>query len=159
MMICHDSRDTFYRMPLGAGACGQFVRLRLRADDARRATLRLWWDDEAILHEMVRLDAENFECRIQLPEHTGLLWYFFIVECRDGRTLYCGNAEDNLGGEGHIYAAEPPSFQITVYDGDYQTPEWMRDSVMMQIMVDRYATSGKLDAKKLAPGAYYHKDW
>lgn len=159
MMICHDSRDTFYRMPLGAGACGQFVRLRLRADNARRATLRLWWDDEAILHEMVRLDAENFECKIQLPEHTGLLWYFFIVECRDGRTLYCGNAEDNLGGEGHIYAAEPPSFQITVYDGDYQTPEWMRDSVMMQIMVDRYATSGKLDAKKLAPGAYYHKDW
>ena len=159
MSIFHDSRDTFYRMPLGAGACGEFVRLRLRAENARQVFLRLWWNDGEILHEMAPLDKYNYEYRLELPRETGILWYFFIVKGWDGSTAYFGNAQDNLGGAGELYAAEPPSFQITVYDPQYRTPEWMRNGVMMQIMVDRFARSGRLDSKKLAPGTYYHKSW
>ena len=51
MRIFHDSRDLFYRMPLGAGACGEFVRLRVRAEGAVSVSLRLWWEDREILRD------------------------------------------------------------------------------------------------------------
>ena len=159
MSIFHDSRDTFYRMPLGAGACGAFVRLRLRAQGAETAFLRLWWEDKEILHEMERLDYQNFEYRLQLPRKTGVLWYFFIVNGEDGQVRYLGNAPDNLGGAGEVYDCEPPSFQITVYNPAFATPAWMRNGVMMQIMVDRFARHGRLDPTRLAPGCYYHEEW
>ena len=40
------------------------------------------------------------------------------------------------------------SFQITVYDPDYNTPEWMREGVMYQIMVDRFCR--KAEEKRLS---------
>ena len=159
MTIFHDSRDTFYRMPLGAGACGAFVRLRLRAEAAKQVQLRLWWEEKEILHEMERLDQQNYEYKLELPATPGLLWYYFVVKGYDGSTVYFGNAQDNLGGAGELYAEEPPSYQITVFDPAYETPRWMRNGVMMQIMVDRFARNGKLDPSKLAPGAYYHENW
>ena len=159
MSIFHDSRDVFYRMPLGAGACGAFVRLRLRAENASSAFLRLWWDDRETLLEMERRDFHNFEYKLKLPGKTGVLWYFFIVKYEDGGTLYFGNARDGLGGAGEVYPHEPPSFQISVYDPAWTTPEWMRNGVMMQIMVDRFARRGGLDPQNLAPGCYYHETW
>ena len=159
MRIFHDSRDLFYRMPLGAGACGEFVRLRLRAEGAVSVSLRLWWEDQEILREMTPGPDSVWETHVRLPQQTGLLWYYFIARDSEYNALYFGNARDCLGGVGEEYAEEPPSFQITVYRPDFQTPAWMRNGVMMQIMVDRFARCGRLDPMNLAPGTYYHQNW
>ena len=43
-MIFHDSRDARFRFPGGARPLGETVRLSVRADGAKSATLRLWKD-------------------------------------------------------------------------------------------------------------------
>ena len=155
-MVRHDSRDPLYRTPSGARPTGSDVILRCRADDARAVTLRLWWDDGEIRRPMTASPrgAGLFEIRLTLPEQSGLLWYYFIVDF-DGETRLYGNADDRLGGEGRLYNHEPPSFQLTVYDEEFDTPRWMREGLLYQIMPDRFAARGKN-----APEAgWLHEKW
>ena len=155
-MVRHDSRDPLYRTPSGARPTGSDVILRCRADDARAVTLRLWWDDGEIRRPMTASPrgAGLFEIRLTLPEQSGLLWYYFIVDF-DGETRLYGNADDRLGGEGRLYKHEPPSFQLTVYDEEFDTPRWMREGLLYQIMPDRFAARGKN-----APEAgWLHEKW
>ena len=147
MNLYHDSRDETYRCPAGAQPCGASVRLFLQTD-APDAIVRFWVDDHAYLYPMHAVSG-GFEYTFSLPEKPCILWYYFICG-----GMYYGNARDNLGGPGEIYAHEPPSYQITVYDPAYETPAWMGDGVMMQIMPDRFFRGGDFPCR-----GKLHADW
>ena len=147
MNLYHDSRDETYRCPAGAQPCGASVRLFLQTD-APDAIVRFWVDDHAYLDPMHAVSG-GFEYTFSLPEKPCILWYYFICG-----GMYYGNARDNLGGPGEIYAHEPPSYQITVYDPAYETPAWMGDGVMMQIMPDRFFRGGDFPCR-----GKLHADW
>ena len=159
MMIYHDSRSNLYRNPVGAAECGSDVTLRIRATGIAKAQVRIWWDGKERLLPMDSSAGEMYECVLGLPEKTGLLWYFFRVTDTDGRVWYFGNAADKLGGVGQLTSSEPDSYQITVYRKDFKTPEWMRNGIMMQVMVDRFRTSGELKQENLPAGSFYHAAW
>lgn len=141
MNLYHDSRDETYRCPAGAQPCGASVRLFLQTD-APDAIVRFWVDDHAYLYPMHAVSG-GFEYTFSLPEKPCIVWYYFICG-----GAYYGNARDNLGGPGEIYAHEPPSYQITVYDPAYETPAWMGDGVMMQIMPDRFFRGGDFPCRE-----------
>ena len=147
MNLYHDSRDETYRCPAGAQPCGASVRLFLQTD-APDAIVRFWGDDHAYLYPMHAVSG-GFEYTFSLPEKPCIVWYYFICG-----GAYYGNARDNLGGPGEIYAHEPPSYQITVYDPAYETPAWMGDGVMMQIMPDRFFRGGDFPCR-----GKLHADW
>ena len=147
MNLYHDSRDETYRCPAGAQPCGASVRLFLQTD-APDAIVRFWVDDHAYLYPMHAVSG-GFEYTFSLPEKPCIVWYYFICG-----GAYYGNARDNLGGPGEIYAHEPPSYQITVYDPAYETPAWMGDGVMMQIMPDRFFLGGDFPCR-----GKLHADW
>ena len=45
----------------------------------------------------------------------------------------------NEGGVGRVYDESPDlSYQLTVYDPDFHTPEWMQNAVVYQIFPDRF---------------------
>ena len=160
MFLKHDSRCLEYRDPFGARPAGSSVLLRLRASqEIERAWVRAWLGEEEERFPMERR-GRFFEAKIALPAKPGLFWYFFIAEDVGGRAVYYGNALDTLGGEGHVYAEEPPSFQITLYDPSYETPGWMHGCALYQIFPDRFRSSGKKDAEAcLHPGCHYHGQW
>ena len=155
----HDSRDEFYRSPTGAVPCASGVCLRVRAYGLSNVTLRIWWKNTEYKWFMRRTDNDVYECEVHIPQEPGLFWYYFMGTDPRGKTWYLGNAGDGLGGEGNVTPWEPASFQITVYDPEYVTPAWMREGVMMQIMVDRFANAGGTNVKNLPAGSYYHTDW
>lgn len=160
MELYHNSRNSNYRFPFGARPAGAVVCLRIEA--APRfvsAYLRGWFDGREERHEMTRR-ANAFEIELTLPGQSGLYWYYFILEDEAGRTCLYGNAPDDMGGEGAVYMHEPPSFQITLYDPAFQTPEWMHGCVLYQIFPDRFFSSGEKDARRcLHPGCHYHQRW
>ena len=159
MIIYHDSRNAIYRQPFGAVACGQRVLLRIRAEGVRSATLRLWWRDAEQLHPMKLAAQGLYACELTMPADPGLMWYYFKIEDEDGKIWFFGNAGDRLGGAGELTEEEPASYQITVCGADYRTPEWLREGVMMQIMVDRFFASREPDVRRLPAGSYYHTRW
>ena len=159
MTFYHDSRSEQYRSPLGAAPCASKVRLRVRADQVASVTLRIWWNNAEYRWFMRRVEGGFYEYEMSIPEQAGLLWYYFIAKDKEGNTWYLGNANDGMGGEGVVTRSEPPAFQVTVYDAAYRTPEWMRDGLMMQIMVDRFNNAGGTDMRNLPRGSYYHAHW
>lgn len=159
MTFYHDSRSEQYRSPMGAAPCASKVRLRVRADQVASVTLRIWWNNAEYRWFMRRVEGGFYEYEMSIPEQPGLLWYYFIAKDKEGNTWYLGNANDGMGGEGVVTRSEPPAFQVTVYDPAYRTPEWMRDGLMMQIMVDRFNNAGGTDMRNLPRGSYYHAHW
>ena len=159
MMIFHDSHNGVYRLPTGAAPCGGKVVLRILTQDVAKATLRVWWGDRESYYTMQPVGSDIFSYELQLPENPCVLWYYFIAEGCDGVHLFYGNASDQLGGAGEMLTHEPPSWQITVYRADFDTPHWLRNGVMMQIMVDRFHSSGSRDVRKLPAGSFFHRTW
>ena len=166
MVFKHHSLDAFYRKPAGAVPAGGQVRLRLCVKDAQESPdiqLRMWNGGE---HRYpMRLlgmhDGEAiYEAQVGVCEEPGLLWYRFEAELH-GEHIVLGAPADHTGcGEGVMGSEE--SFQITVYDPEYDTPEWMREGVMYQIMVDRFFHGQGTDAlthAKDGQNIILHENW
>lgn len=77
-------------------------------------------------------EDQAFKAVVPIPEKGCLLWYYFIVSDGD-TTLYYGNNYEQLGGEGAVYEAVPPAYQITVYDKEAHTPDWFKHAIVYQI--------------------------
>ncbi len=161
MRCLHDSRDGAYRSPGGAQPAGGDVCLRLRVEDGHPETvqLRLWFGKESF-HPMKPSpdDPALYEASVRLPETPCLVWYDFQL-WENGQFLWYGNAEDGLGGVGAKVFGEARSFQITVYDPAFASPDWTRGAVFYQIFPDRFAR-GSGGALLPLPGTrVWHENW
>lgn len=139
----HDSRDLTCRAPLGAQPCGTAVVLRLKATPGSACTLRVWIHNKETRYPMEDVSLEGlYEYSLILPEEPCLLWYSFEILYQD-HVYWYGNAPDGLGGMGELCEGEGRSYQITVYDKAYVTPDWMREAVVYQIFCDRFFIGGE----------------
>ncbi len=165
----HNSRMLEFRKPFGAVHPNETVRLWLRLsgsllDRCEFVRLRLWIDGGERIVDGEREDFgsyADFSFTAVMPGHTGLVWYYFIIGASDGTVYYGGRT-----GEGTLYSYPPDSYQITVYDQSYNTPEWFREGVMYQIFPDRFNRSPNLGGlgrigyhMALGRKAVPHYDW
>lgn len=185
MQLFHNSHDTAYRVPFGAAPTDSFIRLSLKiiSDTAPdRVRVRLWINDGEIFYDMKPVsrqpkatphfpalinpsDSEGgvmYTVKIPAPETGQLIWYYFVAES-GGDTLYYINNSERLGGIGQT-AAEPRdnSYQITIYDKNYKTPDWFKGRIMYQIFTDRFFgdhsdTNGEIPKKR--DEYVIHHDW
>ena len=166
MVLKHHTLNPFDRKPQGAVATGGQVRLRLTVEDEQAPVelfLRVWNGDER-RYPMRPLGLKDgrmiYEAQIGVGDKPRLLWYRFECEYK-GEHVVLGAPGDHTGcGEGVMGSEE--SFQLTVYDAAYDTPAWMRDGVMYQIMVDRFCHGEGTDAlmhAKDGQNIILHEDW
>ncbi len=142
----HNSRDPLYRTPGGAVETGTPVTLRLRAasGDLTAAKVRVWNDrinvQQILDMQLVADDGEYEWWAVTLPASAEptIYWYRFIAI--DGTaTAYYEDDEARLGGWGQTYAeTQDRSWQISVYNPDFYTPDWVKDAVIYQIFPDRF---------------------
>ena len=138
IMLLHDSHNEFYRTPSGPAPAGSNVLIRLHCDEATSVVLRTWMTEE-LCYTMLPTAEHVWEVAIPLPTTPGLFWYYFLIYRKDGRTIRYGNQPDKLGGVGVAYDhGEPESFQITLYDPAYKTPEAFHGANIYQIFPDRF---------------------
>ena len=162
-MLYHDSHDAQYRDPLGPIAAGNRLTLRFACDESPEVLLRTW-DGQERIYPMVPVGEHLFEATVTVPDKPMLFWYDFIIRRADGDLRY-GNSRDQLGGEGACYDGQPDSYQVTVYDPAYQTPEYLRHGIIYQIFPDRFfkdKNGQKGRVRKIAaahPDATFHEEW
>ncbi|MGI6030084.1 MAG: glycoside hydrolase family 13 protein [Eubacteriales bacterium] len=153
MDMIHDSACSKFRNPLGALATGGRTLIRLQApNDGRRVNIVLFWRDERREEEMEYREG-MWQYHLLAPQETGVLWYHFAIY-QQGETRYYGVRYGNTAGVGQVYQSTPMSFQLTVYQEGFETPQWFRHSTMYQIFPDRFCRG---DAKNMEKGAEYHR--
>jgi glycosidase/fibronectin type 3 domain-containing protein len=142
----HDSRSSAYRTPGGAVAAGTSVTLRLRAlaGDLTSAQVRVWndrIDSESIVNmSAVATDGayEWWEAVLPAQADPTILWYRFIA--RDGSaTAYYEDDAAHDGGSGQaVSPSNDRSWQLTMHDPAFATPDWAKNGIVYQIFPDRF---------------------
>ncbi len=158
----HHSQRPFFRSPQGAVPCGSPIQIRFFAKDAHKVILRTWDGEE----KQISMDFNGkyiYTATIEAPQHPMLFWYDFIVYHQDKITYYANNPEQ-LGGVGHGYSHQGPSFQVTVYDKNFATPDYLKKGIIYQIFPDRFykhrLTNQKLiDASPVHYDSIIHEAW
>lgn len=148
--IIHNSQMSGFRNIFGAVKANSELKISIHIPEIYKPTnviLRLWQDNIGeTLVKMQKVDILGddlkFQCTIAMPSKGCLLWYYFVIVNAE-KTIFYGNNAQNLGGEGAVYEQQPPSFQITVYNEDAKTPDWLKSSVMYQIFPDRFYNGHK----------------
>ena len=146
MDIEHNSREKFYRSPFGAVTCGTEIRFRLSVEGAGiPKAIRLVYQPDG--KDEIHVDMPYvfelsghciYEVTVKMPDEAGLIWYYFEVVSSTG-VVYYGNNKRNLGGKGEMCFEKPHnSFQITIYNDYYKTPDWFKKSIAYQIFPDRF---------------------
>ncbi len=100
-------------------------------------------------HETVfpmKKTEDGFAITLKLHQ-TGLYFYYFRL---DRVCLGCGK-----GRKGEL-TEQPQCWQLTVYDEDYETPEWFKGGIMYQIFPDRFFRAGNNSVK---PYQILRGDW
>ncbi|MBO5364626.1 MAG: glycoside hydrolase family 13 protein, partial [Clostridia bacterium] len=162
MKLFHNSQDIQYRTPFGAVKTGTEITLRLCAGEETpdAVWLRLFRQGQEEKIPMKNQGNGWYAVTVSAGDTPCLLWYDFMVEAH-GRYVYYSNSQDSLGGIGTMSEAPAAnSYQITVYDKNYQTPEWFRGKVMYQIFPDRFCKAeAGADLSQKRGNFQLHQDW
>lgn len=145
MKIVYNSQIEFYKSPFGAMTQNVPLRLRLAIADGGipdSIFFKYRFKDIEYSKSMPYVFSLGnyciYEFTINTPNDTGLLWYYFEITINGHKTYYANN-QNNYGGEGIVYEQIPQNlYQITIYDKNYKTPEWFKNSVVYQIFPDRF---------------------
>ncbi len=141
MRIEHNSGKLFYRNPFGACHTDTEITLRLSVESFGLPEKVCCIIDNAEIPMQYKFETNGskvYECVIETPSSPCLLFYCFYV-CTDGISLYYGNNSRHMGGLGEESTSLPESlYQITVYDKNFTTPDWMKNAVVYQIFPDRF---------------------
>ncbi len=146
-MSMFDSRDSRCKSPFGAVRTDEVVTFRVYLPityQLENPVLLMFkadrWDTpERIPMEFEQSDGVNiaYRCIFYSPDPQ-LYFYLFEVEGVNGCTRIVRDHE----GFGKLSAQGSDMWQLTVYDKNMQTPDFLKKGVMYQIFPDRFCCSG-----------------
>lgn len=145
-----NSRDTDYRAPFGAVKENTAVLFRIclpRTLSCSGSCLQVAADSgneewgggfSMFWAGMEGDDMEWWECHYA-PPAADVYWYGFALDTALGRR-YLVRLPD---GRAALVEKAGVRWQLTCYDSDFTTPDWLAGGVMYQIFPDRFARSGE----------------
>jgi len=112
-------------------------------------TSLVWITDENDEYQYIKMNWKGisggrdiYEQQVEV-KNQGLVWYYFQLKALS-HVLNVGK-----GTDGHIVTeVEPPSWQLTVYDEHFTTPDWIKGGIYYHIFVDRFAKEGSVTVRK-----------
>ena len=154
-----NSRDERCKTPYGAVPCGTKVSLCVwpEGDAVTRVTLKVHGEFadtwEEIELSACEIDGKRaFRGVYTAPSEGELVWYHFRLDWADG-------GECLLGRNGFCQWDELAAWQLTVYDGASETPEWFGRGVTYQISPERFRRGVKRDVSGMVGDRTLHDYW
>lgn len=168
----HNSFEGRYRRPFGAVPTDQgsiSIRFRTCAEDVSAVRLTVWEARNKVrrFYDMRRseqdLDSvlgpvQMWDFDLEVPKEPELLYYFFEVIDGGDRDYYI---DDDIrafpGGRGKSVDLfdDSKSFQISVFDKNFQVPEWAQGAIIYKIFPDRFRNGDPSNDPKDASGWVY----
>lgn len=144
-----------YKTPFGAVPAGAAVRFALTVPDSYgfvEPRLILWRDggeraEARMPYQGVQDGVHRFELELSMPQ-AGLYFYYF--------DLYSGYRKVFRGalGEGVLNQGQGEAWQLTVYEKDFSTPDFLKGGVIYQIFPDRFCEGVKAKPMPFADRIY-----
>lgn len=137
--IYHNSHSLDFRNPFGAVRESTPIRISLRTaeNDASSVTLMLGGTP----YEMQKQSSDGNDLwftEITL-EKTGIHPYYFVIKDGTAKAYYIN--DEGFGGKGLAVIETPGAdvgYPLVVYYSNFQTPDWMKNSITYQIFPERF---------------------
>ncbi len=156
-----DSRNPKYRNPTGAVAENTQVHFRVclpryisasgvdvlfkNENTGETETGNMFWCG------MEGRDYEWWEVDFT-PKSAGLWHYHFVLDCVSSAKKI-GRDFGSVG----VFTTNPYPWQLTVYEENFETPDWLSGGIIYQIFPDRFAKHGEY--KNPFPDRVIHESW
>ena len=159
-MKIFDSRKTEYKSIVSAVATEEAVKLRIvvpRSLGCTGASLAVYKDGEETVYYgmfwagMCGDDNEYWELHFSATT-SGLYFYHFELDTPWGKYFI-----KNVGNGCGDFSIDGSDFQQTVYDKNFQTPDFLKGGIIYQIFPDRFYCSGK--KKNNVPATRVMREW
>lgn len=161
--VIYDSRNDFFKTPLGAVKAHTNVRFRiLVSKDLHPVQVRMVMQydrhEQPALYEMTGSmeggpEADTLEYSVSFDIHdTGLYWYHFEILAENGWQRAGRNADNQA-----ILSDSAAQWQQTVYQRAYKEPAWIYGGIYYHIFVDRFHKSGRPRCEQ--SGKITRHDW
>lgn len=117
----------------------------------------VWIDDENDQRQYIKMNWKGIDGgrdvfeKSEEVKQSGLVWYYFQLRTVT-KTFYVGKNKDKIVE----IDVEPPSWQITIFDPDFTTPDWIKGGLFYHIFVDRFAKVGSTTLKERV---VFREDW
>lgn len=131
MNIYFNPHDLKCKSPFGAVSNNETASFSIFCQDGvyvNKVTLRIYFDeqDSFIDYPLSYIESKDgyskFSCNVDYLD-VGLYWYHFIIDTENGELRF----DDNQRG-----------FQLTIYDSEYETPNYIKGGIIYHIFVDRF---------------------
>lgn len=123
-------QNVVFRIVLPRDFCCHHARLVVRKDGENEQYIGMQWD-------CMQGDSEEWWRAEFFAEKSGLYEYRFEYDTPWG-TSRIFNAGDGIGK----IRDDGKYWQLTVYDKEFSTPDWLKGGIIYQIFPDRFAFSG-----------------
>jgi len=159
-MTIYDSWDTAYKTPFGAIATTETCRFTVKIPK----NIHLDFPPVLILFRtgfkerflnMTKIYEEE-DCSVYFALYAAKyasVHYYYFAFTSDGIRRYIKKSDSHKGvvGDGDL-------FQLTVYNKEFETPDFLKGGVMYQIFPDRFCKSGKIH-DDIPYGRIIRDDW
>ena len=155
-----DSRSERCKKPYGAVKCGTEVALSLYTEpyeQVTRVTLMAHGEfaeswTEVELTAVQTNDRTVYRAVYTAPADVELVWYHFKLDWADG-------GQCRFGKNGFCQVDNVHAWQLTVYDGATETPEWFGRGISYQIFPDRFRRGVRRSVEGLVGNRTLHDYW
>jgi len=155
-----DSRSERCKTPYGAVTCGTEVALSLYTEDYEQVTAATIvahgefadsWVEIPMTLEHVG-ERKVFRGVYPAPADVELVWYHFRLDWADG-------GQCRFGKNGFCQIDSVQAWQLTVYDGASETPEWFGRGISYQIFPDRFRRGVRRSVDGMVGSRTLHDYW
>ena len=104
----------------------------------------------------MNVSGEEEDCFVYSCEYNARysdVHYYYFSYTSGGIRHFIKRVNCHIGAE-----AEGGLFQLTVYDREFTTPDWLKGGIMYQIFPDRFCKSGKVH-ENIPAGRVLREDW
>ena len=144
--MIYNPLDKFYKSQIGAIKSNSKITFRVKGD-FNSVILRCKNDGKD--YECYPMQKVNDYFEVNITLESGLYFYYFDLQ--NGQ--YISNSYDYIG----VLSNLKQDFQLTVYDKDFNVPDWLSGGVIYQIFPDRFNRAEK--QKKVPNYKILHQNW
>jgi len=145
-MYYYNPLDNFCKSRIGAVPVGQEIVFNVKATSTKCSFV--WSKDGESYKNHLPMEFNGEYFSVSAKFERGLFWYCFELD--DG---FLGVGK----GLEAVKTDNPSHFQLSVYDADFATPDWLKGGIIYQIFPDRFC-SGNAN-KQIENGKILRSDW
>jgi cyclomaltodextrinase len=158
MEIIYNSHNNYFKQPFGAVKTSEMVLFTVLCSEMAEVKIVVRNDDFSYIKsfnfEFICEEKGYYKYSTNIRLDNPDLYFYRFEVSHDTKIYFCGSVDCELKKGDFL-----PEWQLTVYDKEFVTPQWLKGGIMYQIFPDRFCRSEKFTPLQAVNERVIHSSW